>query len=205
MTAQVAAPSAARTDERLVALREDVLHDAEHAVGNLLQRLHHAARGARAESATTGERLQAALGDLERVLELLFDYVTPVELELRPTDAARVSESLAAQVRGHGATVTVAVAPVARVLADGRQLSRCFQLISLASAWEAGTTLAIATRHDTAGERVEFAVTSAGTPPAAPPHAALAVAVATRLVELHGGSLARAADGSVSIVLPVAG
>jgi hypothetical protein len=201
----MSAASGERADERLVALREDVLHDAEHAVGNLLQRLHHSARGARTESAATGERLQAALGDLERVLELLFDYVTPVELEVRPTDAVLVAESLAAQVRGQGATVTVAAAPAVRVLADGRHLSRCFQLVSLASAWEAGATLEIATRHDAAGERVEFSVTAVDPPPAAPPHAALAVAVATRLVELHGGSLRRAADGSATIVLPVAG
>ncbi len=205
MTAQVSARSTERTDERLVALREDVLHDAEHAVGNLLQRLHHAARGARAESAATGERLQTALGDLERVLELLFDYVTPVELDLRPTDAARVAESLAAQASGQGATVTVAIAPVVQVLADGRQLSRCFQLLSAAAAWDDGTTLGIAIRHDATGERVEFTVCIGGVTPAAPPHAALAVAVAARLVELHGGSLGRTADGAATIVLPVAG
>ena len=204
MTAQVSARNAQRTDERLVALREDVLHDAEHAVGNLLQRLHHASRSARAESAATGERLQTALEDLERVLELLFDYVTPVELELRPTDAARVAESLAAQAGGKGATVTVAAAPSVQVLADGRQISRSFQLMALAAAWDAGTTLGVAIRHDAIGERVEFAVSSGEAAPAAPAHAALAMAVAARRVELHGGSLARAADGSATIVLPVA-
>ena len=35
-------------DELLVALRRTVLNDAEHAVGNMLQRMHHAARAATA-------------------------------------------------------------------------------------------------------------------------------------------------------------
>ena len=38
MMAQVPARSDDEANERLVALRGDVLHDAEHAVGNLLQR-----------------------------------------------------------------------------------------------------------------------------------------------------------------------
>jgi hypothetical protein len=76
--------------------------------------------------------------------------------------------------------------------------------MAMAAAWDAGTTLGVAIRHDAIGERVEFTVSSGGAVPAVPPHAALAVSVAARLVELHGGSLGRAVDGSAIIVLPVA-
>jgi hypothetical protein len=77
-----AAPRGERVGgERLVAVREDVLHDVEHAVGNLLQRMHHAARSARAEMGAHGERLGVALTDLERLLDLLFGYVSPVDVD----------------------------------------------------------------------------------------------------------------------------
>ena len=76
-----------RTDEQLVAVRPDVLNDVEHAVGNLLQRMHHAARSARSGSGAHGERLQTTLEELERLLELLFDYVSPVDVQVRAIDA----------------------------------------------------------------------------------------------------------------------
>ena len=91
-----------RGEEQLVALRRTVLNDAEHAVGNMLQRLHHAARAATAGLGAQGERLQSTIDDLERLLELLFDYVSPVEVQVRPTAAERIAESLAAQLRAQG-------------------------------------------------------------------------------------------------------
>ena len=107
-----------RGDEQLVAVRREVLNDVEHAVGNLLQRMHHAARAAKAGLGPQGERLQNALDDLERLLELLFDYVSPVEVQVRPTDAERIAESLAAQLRAQG------VAEVTHGAAAGRR--RCW-------------------------------------------------------------------------------
>src|SRR5258706_3553805 len=104
-TAQLPSGVEQRADERLVAVRPDVLSDVEHAVGNLLQRMHHAARMARTGSGAPDERLQTALDDLERLLELLFDYVSPVEMQVRAIDAERVAESLAAQLRGQGAGI----------------------------------------------------------------------------------------------------
>src|SRR5512143_1854526 len=56
----------------------------------------------RAEMGAHGERLDAALADLERLLDLLFGYVSPVDVELRATDAERVAESLAAQPGAQG-------------------------------------------------------------------------------------------------------
>ena len=89
-------------DEQLVAVRREVLSDVEHAVGNLLQRMHHVARAAKAGLGPQGERLQQTLDELERLLELLFDYVSPVEVQMRPTAAAQIAESLAAQAARAG-------------------------------------------------------------------------------------------------------
>jgi hypothetical protein len=207
-TAQTPA-SSERTDEQLVALRTDVLSDVEHAVGNLLQRMHHVARSARSELGVQGERLQATLDELEQLLGLFFDYVSPVELRLCATDAARIAESLAAQLRGQGAAVTVAAASVPAVVADPRTLSRSFALLAQAGAreWE-GAAVEIAARRDASGERVEFEVRG-GLRPAAATAApgALATAVARRLIELQGGELRvrPSAACACSVVLPVAG
>jgi hypothetical protein len=191
-----------RVDERLVAVREDVLNDVEHAVGNLLQRMHHAARSSRAEMGAHGERLETALADLERLLDLLFGYVSPVDVELRATDAERVAESLAVQLRGQGAEVTVAAVPAVRVLADLRALGRSFQLLSESRRWQARMTLEV--RHDAAAERVEFALRGAADAAAPGARGVLAAAVAARLLDLQGGELASQPDGTCAVALPVA-
>ena len=191
-----------RADERLVAVREDVLNDVEHAVGNLLQRMHHAARSARAEMGAHGERLETALADLERLLDLWFGSVSPVDVELRATDAERVAESLAAQLRGQGVEVSVAAVPAVRVLADPRALGRSFQLLAESRHW--GGPFAVDVRHDAAAERVEFALRGAGEAAAAGAHGALAAAVAGRLIDLQGGELCQQDDGGCAVTLPVA-
>lgn len=198
------APAAAgrQVEERLIAVREAVLDDAEHAVGNLLQRLHHVARAAGGELGPHGERLETALEDLERLLDLLFAYVTPVAVELRATDAGRIAESLAAQLRGQGVEVLVGDGVAVRVLADPRAIGRSFQLLAQARAWPGGVTLAVV--HDAARERVEFAL-QGGAEGAATAHGQLAAAVAARLIELQGGELRGGADGRCAIALPVAG
>src|SRR5262245_2080696 len=199
-TAPVPAQLEERGEEQLVALRRTVLNDAEHAVGNMLQRMHHAARAATAGLGAQGERLQGTIDDLERLLELLFDYVSPVEVQVRPTAAERIAESLAAQLRAQGiGEVTLMAADGAaavQVLADPRVLSRSFLLLAQACArdCEGGAVVATEVVHDPAsGDRVQFLVQSQAETPSAPnpptAHGTLATAVACRLIELQGGEL----------------
>jgi ABC-type transporter Mla subunit MlaD len=199
-----------RDDEHLVAVRRDVLNDVEHAVGNLLQRMHHTARAATAVVGPQAERLQSTLDDLERLLELLFDYVSPVEVDLRPTDADRIAESLAAQLRAQGlAEVTLGSPLGVRVLADPRLLSRAFSLLAQACGRECdgGQPVAVEAVHDAAADRVEFRVRPAAEiPAAATAQSSMAEAVAGRLIELQGGELrARPRAGARAVVLPTAG
>src|ERR1044071_9824306 len=96
-----------RGGEQLVSVRTEVLTDAEHALGNLFQRIYHVTRVAREGLGPYADRLNGTVQDLERLLELLFDYVSPVDLEMRPTSCGRVAESLAVQLRAHtGEVVT---------------------------------------------------------------------------------------------------
>jgi hypothetical protein len=199
-----------RADERLVAVRTDVLNDVEHAVGNLLQRMHHAARTARSAPGVADDRLQGALGDLERLLELLFDYVTPVDVQVRPIAADRVAESLAAQVRGQGGgEVAFESIPAASVLADLRALSRSFHLLvqGCGRDWGAAGAVSVVVAQDGDGGRLTFALqTEVEMPPIASAQSSLAAAVAARLLELQGGELReRPRPGCVcAVVLPTA-
>jgi hypothetical protein len=195
-------------EERLVAVRADVLNDVEHAVGNLLQRMHHAARISRSE-AGSDDRLGTALTDLERLLGLLFDYVSPVDVQVRAIAAERAAESLAAQLRGQGVgEVAVDPVPGLAVLADLRALSRCFQLLIEGGGrdWSAAAPVSISARHDPDGDRLTFSLhTRAELPAPASAAGSLAVAVAARLLELQGGELHERVAGCVyAVVLPTA-
>jgi hypothetical protein len=210
-----AAPAAAGAEatpaEQLVAVRPDVLGDAEHALGNLFQRVYHVTRLAREGLGGHADRLTEALESIERLLELVFDYVSPVEVDLRPIGAAKVLESLASQVRSHrgAAGVSLGECPALRVVGDPRVLGRSFQLLgsALGRDWERAAQVALEVAHDAEGERVCFMV-HAGVGEAGPAaaDANLAFAVAGRLIDLLGGYLQTAAAGGAfacSITLPI--
>ena len=119
--------------EHLVAVRLGVLADAEHVVGNLLQRIQHLARLSERALGIEAARLQEAVAGLERLLQMLFDYVSPTQVCMRQTVAATIADSLLAEVRSH-ATGSVMVGERASVamVADRRLLSRSFQLLGQA-------------------------------------------------------------------------
>ena len=81
------------TKEHMVAVRLGVLADAEHVVGNLLQRIHHVARLSERALETEAARLQDAVVGLERLLELLFDYVSPIRVCMREPSQSRDTTS----------------------------------------------------------------------------------------------------------------
>jgi hypothetical protein len=200
----------------LVSVCPAVLHDAEHAVGNLLQRIHHTARvalsGAEAEER---DRVRLALSDLERLLELLFDYVSPVAIEARPTDAAKVASSVMSQVRAHAAgSVDLVGEAAGKLMVDPRALTRSFQLIGegLGSVWRDSPSVVVDVASGQHGEGLEFTirVVERASDECAPPVAAsarVAMAVAGRLIEMQGGELDWRGDasGACRLVLPIHG
>ena len=199
-----------REGEILVAVRPEVLHDAEHAVGNLLQRIHHVARVSLAGGeAEQRDRVRIALTDLEGLLELLFDYVSPVAIKARPTDAGRVASSMVSQVRAHaGDGVEMVGEANGKLMIDPRAMSRCFQLIgnSLGSVWKESPDVAVAVAAGQNGDGLAFAVNVAdgGAAPLSA-SARVGLAVAGRLIEMQGGELHWGGDahGECRVVLPL--
>jgi hypothetical protein len=192
--AQVAGSIEQREPERLVTLEPEVLSDAEHALGNLLQRLRHAARQA-ANGGAEPERLYGTIEDLEGLLQLIFDYVSPVDVELRPISANRIAETLAGQVRAHShAEVAVGPLPAVQMALDRRLLGRSFALLgrALGRRWESSSGTVVEACLDPALERVEFSLCSLVVTASDHPGGGqeqLALAVARRLIELQGGEL----------------
>jgi len=183
-----------RGDQHIVALRADVLNDAEHALGNLFQRMYHVTRVAREGLGPYADRMTDSLQDLERLLQLVFDYISPVSVDVRPVDAARVVETLAAHVRAHAVTVQTSACPPLEVLADARTLARSFQLLALAFEQELGAASAVAIEvlPGEAREFVTFLMQVVGASHSGhQTQAGLAWEVAGRLVELQGGEVAR--------------
>jgi len=196
--------------QHIVSLRAEVLNDAEHALGNLFQRMYHVTRVARDGLGPYADRMTDALGHLERLLQLVFDYVSPVEIETRPVDAARVVESLAAHIRAHGAAkIETSGCSCATVLADARRLGRSFQLLSLAFQHELGAASAISIEVvRESHECVEFLLrVVASSPVGCEAESGLAWEVAARLIELQGGELSRRSgigEYTCRVVLPMA-
>jgi hypothetical protein len=197
--------------EQLVAVRPDVLDSAEHALGNLFQRVYHVTRLAREGLGAHADRLTEALESIEQIFELVFDYVSPVEIELRPVGAVKVLESLASQLRNHrgAAGLSMGECPALRVVADPRVLGRSFLFLgrALGRDWERAAEVALDVAHDEEGERIQFTVRAeVGESGLAAADANLAFAVAGRLIDLQGGALQAAASAGAlvcSITLPV--
>ncbi|MGD9764800.1 MAG: hypothetical protein AB7V27_13890 [Candidatus Binatia bacterium] len=151
-----------------------------------------------------GERAEAGLEELESLLGLLFDYLSPVVAAPRPTEALAVGESLAGQMRALGARIVVGPVPAGKVAADPRLLTRSFQLLGEAVAvqGDAAPEWRLEVLADAPGGMVEYALRTDGPYPPARGRHALAIAVAARLIHLQGGALRqRSADGCPYSVL----
>lgn len=195
-----------------MAICPEVLNEAEHALGNLFQRIHHITRVAREGLGANAERMTGALSDLQDLLDLVFDYVTPVTLDRRSIGCDRLAESVAANVRPFIAQgITMGSAPDAKIDIDTRVLSRSLQVLAKARARElaAAQAASVTAAHDATGSTVDVAVALEGGKPAGPTtDVDLAWEVATRLIELQGGELRQTSNGTVltiTLSFPVTG
>lgn len=196
--------------EYLVTVDPDVLRDVDHALGNLFQKIRNASRlSGQALGPEADRLLKTAVRDIERVVELMLEYVSPADVELRPIPLGRIAESLLAQVRGcRSGEVALASCPEVSVLADSRRLRRCFELLGIIYKrhWAGADQVAISVYHDEAAEQVELRVACSSAADGNESSADSVVwALAGRLIDLHGGTLRpvpTASGKSCAIVLP---
>lgn len=198
--------------EHFVSVRTDVLSDVEHALGNLFQRIHHITRVSRDGLGPYADRLTDVVQDLEQLLELVFDYVSPIDLQIRPVKCSWVAESLAAQFRAQGSLeVSVDEVPTVEVLGDLRGLPRSFGLAAsaLSRDLDAGRPVRIHAAYDERQHRCEITARFPSPHPSPmPANAGLAWEVAGRLIDLQGGELCRSHQAgflSCTVILPANG
>jgi hypothetical protein len=193
--------------EQLVAVRAEVLNEVEHGLGNLFQRLYHLTRTARDGLGPYADRLVGTVQELERLVELVLDYVTPTELALRPTPVRVIGESLIANFQTHAPNLRAEGVAGGWVLADARVLGHSFHLLSDVVA-RTDLPLGGGLMTRLGPERVEWELRLEGAlPPGRGAEGSLAWAVAARLIELHGGELsermaAGATGASYVVALP---
>lgn len=195
-----------------MAICPEVLNEAEHALGNLFQRIHHIARVAREGLGANAERMTGALANLQEILDLLFDYVTPQTLEMKPVGCDRIAESLVSNLRPFVIQdLKAGSAPAATIDADTRVLSRSLQVLAKARARElaAAQSVSVATAKDDARGAIDITLAvEGGEPIVLSGDVDLAWEVAARLIELQGGELRQSAVGSsleITLTFPVSG
>ncbi|GIW39893.1 MAG: hypothetical protein KatS3mg076_0470 [Candidatus Binatia bacterium] len=174
----------------LVVLSPAVLAEAEHALGNLFHRLHFFCRKAEGEGLPpVGE----TVASLEETFRLLFDYVSPLPLDLRCVPALAVVRSASAALPSLRLECDGSVENKTLQVDSGR-LSHAFALLGrFVRPGEAGTLEAKATSSSgpDGGSWLCLRVSLGSV--VAPMR--LAWAVAEKIVESHGGNLVRSAEG----------
>jgi hypothetical protein len=180
-----------QADGDLVVLQQNVLATVDHAFGNIFQRLYHLIRTVRAGSGPTLPALEDSVRELQSLLELFMDYVTPTSLETRMLRTADVGASFRRhfeeQVGDCRLTVDVGEEHCGTVLADPARLARVFHLLAqLVPAQEAIRSRiglsATGTQYEIALELPRFVNSAASD---------LRWVLSQKLIELQGGELRR--------------
>jgi hypothetical protein len=189
----------------LVCVRAEVMAEAEHAFGNLFHRLHYLAQKLQSRGVDGAASLAGSLAELEDLLRLVLEYASPLSVDARWLSvdtvlggvetglsrrlAVRSGEMNGAQVLADAAQMVAALAHLRRVLGDGPPLAASLELEE-GSCWLAVGGL------------------EPGRPLLASGRALVSWALAQKLIEAQGGTLAeRTEDGGArwALRLPLAG
>lgn len=183
------APAAEGT---LVVVSPEVVETADHVLGNLFQRLYHGIERVRRVDTDVAATLAEATSQVEEALQLVLDYITAGEPRTTRIPAPEWVESVVRNLAPSAVPMLVAlVAPLdgASVVCDLARISRATELlrVQLTESLE-GVRVTTATRDRMVHVSLRF-------PPGGErPHSSLGElrwSVAQRLVEMHGGALAR--------------
>lgn len=173
----------------LIAVRPDVIAEAEHAFGNLLHRLHYTAQKLKSHGAEEAAVLEETVITLEDLLKLLLEYTSPLTVELRRVSAATVLRSIAGAMRC-GQPSLASLVGAGQLMVDPGRLSQAFQLMArcLPGGEEARHLDAVV---ETRGHEAWLAlqVATGGSLAATTGCCVVAWALAQKLVDAQGGVL----------------
>jgi len=179
---------------QLVVVRQQVVDNVGHVLGNLFQRIYHLLSQPR-DPGASADQLESTIRQLEHFLQLVLDYVSPISLTLDYVSAAEIAQSLARQVSDRiGAHVrTGAELPMeGRLLIDPGRLARCFALLATRLVENGSNSKGIelqATIRPAAGVLLLWLDIPAGLVLPCSSVSEMHWAVAEKFLEMHGGSL----------------
>jgi signal transduction histidine kinase len=192
-------------DAALVAVRPEVMGEAEHAFGNLFHRLHYLAQKLQNRGVEGAAALGGSVTDLEDLLRLVLDYVSPLAIEARLLDAETVVRGLESGLERRLGERCEEVAQ-ARVLGDGGQLSQAFAYMRRVLA--EGTHVDVKVERDVGEGWLVLSGEEAGRTVVASGRAMIPWALAQKIVEAHGGTLTEETENGGArwkLRLPLAG
>jgi hypothetical protein len=195
-TAESAGGVSEESSERVVIVRAEVIDTVGHVFGNLFQRLYHLVDRVAETDSLTAEELRGNAGRLEGVLQLFLDYVSPIAPRLQAVPFADIGQSLARRVtEACGGRAKVECTPVAvgSALVDPGRLTRVFDLMMSRLQVRPGSeAMQIGVEINKSNRWLEIAL-MLPSEYVAPRNseAELRWALAEKLVDLQGGSLAQ--------------
>jgi hypothetical protein len=204
------APQERGRGAQIVVVRPDVVENGGHIFGNLFQRMYHSIERVRDTDRGTAEELEGSTRQLEQCLQLLLDYVSPYEPAMQFVKALEVVRGLASQLAdatGSEVTIGAKLSNDSTLLLDPGRLAKAFRLLATCLPLEDGrrTCVALTATIDSAASSLHMLLRAPGDP--APQRSSLwdlQWAVAERLLEIHGGSLAERAGAAGEVQWEVA-
>lgn len=184
-------------DGQVVVVRPEVLDTVGHVFGNVFQRLYHLIDRVGETDALTAEELRGSTGRLEGFLQLLMDYISPAVPSLQYVTYTDVAQSFArglSDAFGGRVRVHVNAPPGGELLVDPARLTRAFDLLSSQLQGRSGvdTNQTVMVSLQAAPRWVRLSVTLAADMLGANgSDAEMRWAVAAKLIEIHGGTLAQ--------------
>lgn len=193
--ADVPLPSPPPDDGVLVVVRPEVVEIADHVLGNLFQRLYHGVERVRRLDGGVAAELSTSVSELEEILQLILDYVAPFPPATSRIPAIEVVESMVKNLAPGSEAVLMALGATidgVMVAVDPGRASRAFALLSQQLDFEhereVCTRVSVSRANRGIVVHLRFPVGRVATRSST---VELRWAVAEKLIELHGGTLAK--------------
>lgn len=180
---------------QIVVVRQQVVDNVGHVLGNLFQRIYHLIDLCSVTDAAAAAELERGARQLDDFLQLVLDYFSPIEPALQAVSAVEIAQSFArhlSDTTNCSVKIDAKLPNESRVLVDPGRLRRSFTL--LASRLQVPADHREPTEAKVVGHTRGRTMTLTATMPRSfvlnpSTEAEIRWAVAERFLEIHGGSV----------------